>query len=169
VAHEKAYFVAVAQVGSPWMLVHRANDKTLAQLVADGQPDGSGFVVEVSRNTDPGLAGGMEAEVRHQAEQLEGEEMRRQRREATGGSMTEDQRKAEDKESGAATARRAADLVEEGDRAVEAAAAKTENRGSGSDQSNVLRPDPNAEPSKEDQEAAAKKQPTTTTKPPTKK
>jgi hypothetical protein len=171
VAHEKAYFVFVAQIGSNVMLVHRANDRRLAEEVSSGQPDGTGFVWEVSRDTDPGVAGGMDRDARSEAEQLEGKQLRQDRREAAGTPMSEDMKRGLDTEGAAATARRAADLVEKSDKAVERAAAKTENRvtvpdsakgqdsSSSGDQPNVLRPDPNAVPSVEDQAKAKKSAP----------
>lgn len=165
-AHEKAYFVVVAQVGSNLMLVHRSNDRMLAEEVASGQPDGTGFVLEVRRDIDPGIAGGLDREARNEAEQLEGKQVRQDRREAAGTPMTEDMKKDLDTDGAAATARRAADLVEKGDRAVERAAAKTENRVTVPDsakdqktdgparQPNVLTPDPDAVPSVDDQAKA---------------
>jgi hypothetical protein len=111
VAHEKAYFVVVAQVGSNVMLVHRSSDKKLAYEVASGQPDGTGFVLEVSRDTDPGIAGGMEVEARRQAEQMEGEASTFLRPRSVLTEPVVDQQPKDPKE-GAATARRAADLKE---------------------------------------------------------
>ena len=126
-AHEKAYFVVVAQVGSNVMPVHRSNDKKLAYEVASGQPDETGFVLEVSRDTDPGIAGGMEVEARRQAEQMEGEGSTFLRPRSPGDEPVADNQ-PKDPKAVAATARRAADLKESGDKAVESAAKKTEIR-----------------------------------------
>ena len=112
------------------MLVKHFSDLKLAQEVAAGVAGGTGFVVEAYYDIDPGISGGLEADVRDAVAQAEGRDLRRERREAAGAAQTEDNRvedAAESKQREADTAERVAGELKASDKVVEAAAKKTES------------------------------------------
>jgi hypothetical protein len=117
--HEKRYKVFHAMTGSFPMYVGEYEDLDVAREVAAGQPDGSGFAVEVYRDVDPGVAGGIDRAARQEEQQEEGRQTQRARREAA--SVTPLPR---DTETPPEVKKAAAEEVERTNKVVEKAAAR---------------------------------------------